>query len=143
MENGTGFRLIALGLTIQPERGVSLARVSYEGSRRVRVASTRGGLRVLNSNGEVVANLAAGSALAFEPQAEASNITRVTGKLENLSGHYVLVDEVTHIVVEVVGPGIAKEVGNRVEIFGVTDGGATPVSDASRVLRIRELPKLG
>ncbi len=86
LENGTGFRLVALGLTIQPERGVSIARVSIEGTRRVRVSSTRGGMRVLNSNGEMVANLAAGAALSFEPQAEASNITRVTGKLESLSG---------------------------------------------------------
>ncbi len=143
LENGTGFHLVALGLTIQPERGVSVARVTFDGTRRVRVVSTSGGLRVLNANGQLVANLAPGTALAFEPQAEASDITRVTGRLENVSGHYILVDEVTHIVVEVVGPGIAKEVGNRVEIFGAMDRAATPVSDASRVIRIREVRSLG
>lgn len=144
LEKGAGFRLIALGLTIQPDRGSSAALVSFDGARRVRVASTGGGLRVLNSKGQIVANLAPGSALAFEPQAQGlSEITRVTGRLENLSGHYVLVDEVTHIVVEVVGLGIAKEVGNRVEIIGAADRAATPVSDASQVIRIRELRSLG
>jgi hypothetical protein len=144
LENGTGFRVVALGLTIQPERGTSAALVTFETNRRVRVASARGGLRVLNSKGEVVANLAAGSALAFEPQVQGLNeITRVTGRLENLSGHYVLVDEVTHVVVEVVGPGIAREVGNRVEIIGAADRSATPASDASQVIRIRELRSLG
>jgi hypothetical protein len=143
LENGPGFHLVALGLTIQPDRGTSAALVSFDGTRRVRVVSSRGGLRVLNSSGQVIANLAPGTALAFEPQAVSSEITRVTGKLENLSGHYVLVDEVTHIVVEVVGPGVAKEVGNRVEIFGAADRAATPISDATQLIRVRELRSLG
>jgi hypothetical protein len=142
IEDSTGFRLVALGLTIQPGREASTGRVVVDSPRRVRVAATSGSLRVLNTNGQLVANLAPGVALAFEPQTGPATVARVTGCLENRSGRYVLTDEVTNVTVEVAGNGVAKEVGNRVEVTGAMDPTATPVSDASQLVRARELRRI-
>jgi hypothetical protein len=146
LENGTGFRLVALGLTIRPERGTSTGRVVLEGNTRVRVTAFTGSFRVLNIRGVLVANLAAGAALAFEPQAAGATSTRITGVLKQQDGHFMVTDEVTKVNVEVTGPDLAAQVGQRVEITGTMDSAATPVSGASQVIRvtqIRSLPKAG
>jgi hypothetical protein len=142
LENSTGFRLVALGLTIQPERGNSTGSVIFDSPRRVRVSAVTGSLRVLNTSGQLVANLAPGAALAFEPQQGPSNVTRVTGCLMSKAGHYLMTDEVTKVTVEVAGTGVAQEAGNKVEVTGATDPTATPASDASQLVRAREIRRV-
>jgi hypothetical protein len=138
IENAAGFKLVALSLTIQPERGASSGRVFVENGHRVRIAAARGSLRVLNSSGQLVANMAPGVAMAFEPQ-PASNMTRVTGVIQKKGDHYVLTDEITKVTVEVRSPDVAKYAGKRVEVTGAMDPGATPVSDASQVVQAKEI----
>jgi hypothetical protein len=142
LENSTGFRLVALGLTIQPDRGASTGSLIFESPRRLRVSAVTGSFRVLNTSGQLIANLAAGSALAFEPQQGPSNVARVSGCLENKSGHYLLTDEVTNVTVEIAGNGVAQEAGNKVEVTGATDPTATPASDASQLVRAREIHRI-
>jgi hypothetical protein len=57
--------------------------------------------------------------------------------------HYLLTDETTNVVVELGGPGLEKEKGNRVEVTGAMDPTATPVSDASEFIRITSVKRLG
>lgn len=135
LENGTGFRLVALGLTIQPERGSSTGRVALDGNTKVRVTALTGSFRVLNTHGMLVASLAAGSALAFEPHPMDPNATRITGVLSRQDGHFTITDEVTKVNVEVTGPGLYAQVGRRLEINGSMDPTATPVSGTSQVVR--------
>ena len=119
LENGAGFHLEALGLTIRPDRGISTGRIALLGSNRVRVAALTGGFRVLNARGALVANVAAGSALAFEPQAPAAAaVTHITGTLTQQSGHFLLTDQVTHVTVEVTGQGLQAHVGQVVQVTG-------------------------
>jgi len=141
-ENSTGFRLVALGLTIQPDRDASTGSVIFDSPRRVRVSAVTGSLRVLNTSGQLVANLAPGIALAFEPQQGPSNVSRVSGCLENKSGHYLVTDEVTNVTVEVAGSGVAQEAGNKVEITGATDPTATPAKEAAQLVRVREIRRI-
>lgn len=142
LENSTGFRLVALGLTIQPDRSASTGSVIFDGTRRVRVSAVTGSLRVLNTSGQLVANLAPGVALAFEPQQGPSNVSRVSGCLENKSGHYLVTDEVTKVRVEVAGTGVEQEAGNQVEVTGASDPTATPASSASQLVRVREIRRI-
>jgi hypothetical protein len=141
LEQGAGFRFEARGLTIQPATGTASARVALGGNVKVQVASLTGAFRVLNSRGMLVANVPQGAALEFDPQAS-SGPTRLSGCLQIKSGHFVLTDETTQVAVEVVGPGIAKEVGNRVSITGSTDASATPVSDATQFIRVTEVSRV-
>lgn len=141
LEQGAGFRFEARGLTIQPATGTASARVALGGNVKVQVASLTGAFRVLNSRGTLVANVPAGAALEFDPQAS-SGPTRLSGCLQIKSGHFVLTDETTQVTVEVAGPGIAKEVGNRVSVTGSTDASATPVSDARQFVRVTEVSRV-
>jgi hypothetical protein len=135
LENGTGFHLEALGLTIRPDRETSTGRIGLLGSKRVRVAALTGGFRVLNARGALVANVAAGSALAFEPQAPDTDVeTRVTGTLTQQNGHFLLTDQVTHVTVEITGLGLQAHVGHVIQVTGTLNTAATPVAGASQVI---------
>ena len=135
LEKGVGFHLEVLGLTIRPDRGISTGRVGLLGNNRVRVMALTGGFRVLNARGVLVANVAAGSALAFEPQAsESVAVTHITGTLTQQSGHFLLTDQVTHVTVEVTGQGLQAHVGQVVQVTGTLNAAATPVAGATQVI---------
>lgn len=140
LETTGGFRLVALGLTIQPTSAATGA-VVFDSPRRVRVSASHGSLRVLNSSGTVIANLAGGSALAFEPQAGPSNVVRVSGTLEQKSGRFLLTDEVTKVTVEVTGEDLGKWTGHKVEVTGVGDPAASPAKGASQVVHAKDVRK--
>jgi hypothetical protein len=142
LEKASGFRFEARGLTIQPETGNASARVTLTGGARVELAALSGSFRVLNARGMLVANVGAGRGLALEPQA-GDAATKLTGTLTKVGGHYLLTDETTNVTVELAGQGLAKEVGNRVEITGSMDPTATPVTDASQFVRVTALKHLG
>jgi hypothetical protein len=135
LDKTAGFRVEARGLTIQPETGNSTGRVLLAGNTRVQVAALTGSFRVLNARGMVVAKLPPGLTLAFEPQIS-SGPTKLMGRLQNKNGHYLLTDETTNVTVELFGPGLAKEVGHRIEVLGSLDPTVTPVSDASQFIRV-------
>ena len=110
LENGAGFHIEALSLTIRPDRGSSTGRIGLLGSNRVRVAALTGSFQVLNARGVLVANVAAGSALAFEPQsAAAAAVTHITGILTRQNGHFLLTDQITRVTVEVTGRGLRRK----------------------------------
>jgi hypothetical protein len=142
LEKASGFRFEARGLTIQPETGNASARVTLAGGARVELAALSGSFRVLNGRGMLVANVGAGRGLALEPQAN-DTAAKLTGTLTKVGSHYILTDETTNVTVELAGQGLAKEVGNRVEITGSMDPTATPVTDASQFIRVTSLKHLG
>lgn len=141
LEHGAGFHFEARGLTVQPATGTASARVALSSNVKVQVASLTGAFRVLNSRGMLVANLLAGAALEFDPQVP-SGPTRLSGCLQVKSGHFVVTDETTQVTVEVSGPGVRDEVGNRVTIAGNVDPSATPVNDASQLIRVTEVSRV-
>lgn len=135
LENGTGFYLEALGLVIRPDREISTGQVGLLNRNRVRVAALTGSFRVLNARGLLVANVAAGAALAFEPVLPASaTAASVTGALTQRSGHFLLTDQVTRVVVEVTGQGLVPHVGRTVQVTGTLNAGVQPVAGASEVI---------
>jgi hypothetical protein len=142
LEKAEGFRFEARGLTIQPETGNASARVALTGGARVELAALTGSFRVLNSRGLLVANVASGHALTLEPQGT-DTASKLTGTLRQVGGHYLLTDETTNVTVELAGAGLSKEVGSRIEITGQMDPTATPVTDASQVIRVSALKHLG
>lgn len=137
LENGVGFYLEALSLTIRPDRGTSTGRIGLLGGNRVRVAALTGSFRVLSARGVLVANVAAGSAMAFEPQSPAAAaVTHIAGILTRQSGHFLLTDQVTRVTVEVTGKGLAAHVGQVVEVTGTLNTAATPAAGASQVIAV-------
>ncbi len=138
IDKADGFRVEARGLTIRPDTGGSTARVSLSGNTRVQVAALTGSFRVLNSRGMVVAKIPSGKTLALDPQS-VMGPTRLTGRLVNRSGHFLVTDETTNVTMEVRGTGLAKETGRRVEVTGSAAPAATPASDATQVILVAQL----
>ena len=135
LENGVGFHLEALGLTIRPDRGISTGRIGLLGSNRLSVAALTGSFRVLNARGVLVANVAAGSALAFEPQPSAdAAMTHIRGTLNQQNGRFLLTDQVTRVTVEVTGHRLAPYVGQVVGVTGALNVAATSAAIASQVI---------
>jgi hypothetical protein len=142
LEKGAAYRLEARGLSIHPETAASTARVSIAAGSRVQVAALTGSFRVRNSRGLLVASIATGTALEFDPQAAAQAASKLSGCLQKKAGRYVLTDEITNVTVELAGDGLEKEVGNRVEISGSLDPTATPSPEASQVIRVNAVRRM-
>jgi hypothetical protein len=67
----------------------------------------------------------------------------VSGRLVAKSGHYILTDETTNVTFEITGPGLKKQDMQRVELTGYLDPTATPVSEATQVIRLTGMNRLG
>ncbi len=141
IEKAQGLNLEARGLVIQPETGTASARIALAGAAKVDVYPIAGSFRVLNSRGVLIANLNVGRTMEFEPQAPNAP-SKLTGCLVYKGGHYTLTDETTGVVVELSGPQLDKEKGNRVEVTGGMDPAANPVSDASQLIRVTRVNRL-
>jgi len=138
----SAFRLeVPDGLVIRPETAEASAQVTLGNGAEVTVAALAGSWDAWNRRGVLVAKVAAGRVLEFEPQAS-STPSRVTGCLTKRSGHFLLTDETTNVMVEVTGEGLQKEQGNRVEITGAQDPAATPAPDASELIRVTGVKRI-
>lgn len=142
IQRAAGFRVEARGLTVRTESGAGSARVALAGGAHVQVAALTGSVRVQNTQGLLVAAIRPGHALEFAFQASGEQ-WKLTGCLRTVAGHYLVTDEVTSVIVEVAGSGLAKESGNRVEVTGAADSAATPASGASQYIRVSGLKRMG
>ena len=139
IENVVGFHLEALGLTVR-SGGSSSGRIGMEGTTRLRVSALTGTFRVWNARGVLVANVAPGSAVAFEPQpTAAAAATKITGTLTEQRGHFMLTDRVTRVTVEVTGQRLAAYVGQVVGVTGALDVAAKSVANASQVIAANQV----
>jgi hypothetical protein len=145
LEKGLGelaakkYRIEARSLTIETNESTSLARVSLAGSKDVLVTAMNGPVRVYNELGLLVANVRAGVAMSFQPQAASPTSSERTGclmrsKLE--PSKFILVDEVADITVELRGEGLAEQVGNRIKVKGSAFRSEVPVAGASQVILV-------
>jgi hypothetical protein len=116
-------RVEARGLSIAAAEAGSQGRVAVHGNNLVQVASAKGVLRVYNAAGIPVANVRAGTALDFDPQT-GSSATNVSGCLMKKDGKWVVYDEVSQALYELLGTGFDKEWGNRVEVSGTARSGS-------------------
>jgi hypothetical protein len=124
------FGLEARTLRIIPADSRTVAHVSMIGANRVHVSALAGNLQVANSRGVIVAALAAGHALEFEPQAGASAPSRLTGCVVSKDGRFFLTDETSNVTVELRGAGLAQQAGSKIEITGSQLPGVAPAEPA-------------
>jgi hypothetical protein len=146
IENVVGFHLEALGLVVRP--GVrpgsasSSGWIALEGTTRLRVSALTGTFRVWNARGVLVANVAPGSALAFEPQPAAAATTQITGTLTEQRGHFMLTDRVTRVTVEITGQRLAGYVGQVIGVTGAMNVAATSLANAPQVIAASDVQSI-
>lgn len=141
VESGTPFSVEARGLQVVSGAGRTAARVSLEGENFVQIAAVLGNLRVMDSNGILLAALPAGRALGFDTQASgASAPTTVVGEVSKEDGLYYVTDETTGVKFEVQGENLEGLVGQRVSVTGTIVPSST--AGAAQILQVTGVEKL-
>lgn len=139
------YGLEARGLRATPTAAHAWARIGFDERNRVLVAAVRGPVEVRNAAGLLLANLEEGRTLVFDPQGQqpgAAAPVKISGLVQHRDGHYLLIDEVSNVTFEVLGGGVEREVGNRVELSGVIDPTAKPFPPATQVVRVTKSVRL-
>ncbi len=140
VENGAGFRIEARSLQIQPERN---AYVALSGANRVLVAASSAPVRVTTAEGVLLASLAPGTSLEFEPQAAGAVAPfTVTGCLVKADGRFLLTDRLANVTLEVRGPNLNDHAGFQVELTGTGLKGVQPARGAGEVMQAAKVRRL-
>ncbi len=142
LESSAAYPVEARSLKVYAAAPHSVARLQLARDNQVLVAAVTGAVQVANASGVVVANLAAGRALSFDPQAGAAGPAKVSGCLLSKDGKLIVVDQTTNVTVEVQGPGLGQEVGNRVEITGAADAAQPSVAGASQLINVKDVKRI-
>jgi len=130
------------GMTVKPASGDSAARVAVMDGNVLQVAATRGLFRVYSTQGVLMANVKAGMALSFAPQA-GSSATTATGCLLKKDNKFVLFDETTQMLFELQGSGYDAEWGNRLEVNGTARATGQPGAGTSQTLVVSNFRRVG
>jgi hypothetical protein len=139
----SGYSIEALGIRTAPDSPNSRLVVTYSSPTRIQVSALTGSARVSGANGVLVAEVPAGTALEFEPQAAgATTPSKLAGLVETKDGVIVLTDEVTHVTYTLIGPDLDQFVGKRVEITGTIDAGAQTAASSVQVIHVLSIEEL-
>ncbi len=112
------------------------ARIRVGLSDHVDVSSYAGTVLVSGTSGLELASITAGRSMSFSMQTpQAGTVTRA-GCLVYKNGHFLLQDQSTQEVVELNGPDLASNVGNRVEITGSVATAKPTITPATALLNI-------
>ena len=133
------FALDARSLKIVTEGAGAAARVKLDGRDNVVVGALRGSVKVLNSNGILIASLRPGTTLSFLPKAAAADISEISGCLVWKEGKYIVVDSNGQATI-VEGTGLDKLSGNPVKVTGTATGKPT---DALPTVKIATITQTG
>jgi hypothetical protein len=136
LQASSEYRIEARTLRIAPADPNAIARVLIEGDHKIRVEAVNGPVKVFNHAGHLVANVNAGLALSFEPQAAQEDSFQVEGCLLKKQDKFILVDQVSNQVVELRGSDVSQHVCNRVKVAGTAIRNATPIAGASQVIQV-------
>ncbi len=141
-----GARVESRSLSIVAAEPGSVGRVALHDTNFVQVASAHGSFRVYNSAGILVANVGAGTALDFLPQAGGGgSASTVSGCLLKKNNRFGVYDQVSQMFFEVQGAGInfEGEWGNRVEVTGTARAAGQPGAGATQIIQVTKLTRTG
>lgn len=115
----------------------SAANIAAATPGRFEVATLAGDVQVTGRQGLLLAMVAPGNALSFEPQAAAgTSSTKLSGVLTKKDGHYLLTDATAGITVELQGAGLEGAVGKCVDVTGSVEAGAQAAAGAAQVVAV-------
>jgi hypothetical protein len=132
ISGANNYEVDAGGFSIQPASRDSRVRVGWAADGKLEVASLAGSARVMNGAGFLLASLSAGKSMSFAMQV-AGAVTRI-GCLLYKDGRYLIQDQNTQQVLEVTGPNLASNVGNRVNATGTLSSARPALTIATGVL---------
>jgi hypothetical protein len=147
VRNAEGRVVDARTLQVSSAGKDSVLQIEMSRPGHVVVAARIGAAEVRTASGLLVARVAAGTALDFDPQSSQSSSAappvKMTGCLVNQGGVYLLTDQTSRTTIELQGSGLARYNGNRIEVTGSVVPNLTPVGGADQVVLASNVKSLG
>jgi len=129
------YEIEAGGLAIRSASGTGRVRVGWSAGGEIEVSALSGSARVANAGtGVVLASIPAGRRMNFAMQAGAAGTVTRTGCLLYKDGHFLMQDQNTQEVVELLGQNLAANLGNRVTVTGTASNARPTLNIATSVL---------
>ena len=129
------YEIEAGGLAIRSASGTGRLRVGWSAGGEIEVSALTGSARVAKAGtGVVLASIPAGRRMNFAMQAGAAGTVTRTGCLLYKDGHFLIQDQNTQEVVELLGQNLAANLGNRVTVTGTASSVRPTLSIATSVL---------
>jgi hypothetical protein len=129
------YEIEAGGLAIRSASGAGRLRVGWSERGEIEVSALSGSARVANAGtGVVLASIPAGRRMNFAMQAGAAGTVTRTGCLLYKDGHFLMQDQNTQEVVELLGQNLAANLGNRVTVTGTASNARPTLNIATSVL---------
>ncbi|MBM3812285.1 MAG: hypothetical protein FJW20_11710 [Acidimicrobiia bacterium] len=133
----------ARSLQVKPGSQDARARVALHGANLVQVAASQGAFRVYNASGVLVSNVAAGLALDFEPQDQGpAPPSSAIGCLLKRGDKFIIYDNATRLVVELLGSNLEREWGNRVQANGTARASGQPGAGSTQLLYVTSITRI-
>ena len=131
------YEIEAGGLAIRSASGTGRLRVGWSAGGEIEVSSLSGSARVANAGtGLVLASIPAGRRMNFAMQACAAGTVTRTGCLLYKDGRFLLQDQNTQEVVELLGQSLAANLANRVTVTGTASSAKPTLNIATSVLNV-------
>jgi hypothetical protein len=131
------YEIEAGGLAIRSVSGTGRVRVGWNAGGEIEVSALSGSARVANAGtGLVLASIPAGRRMNFAMQAGAAGTVTRTGCLLYKDGHFLMQDQNTQEVVELLGQNLAANLANRATVTGTASGARPTLSIATSVLNV-------
>ena len=125
---------LTLRVTAGPK---AITRVRLDGSNAILVSAFNGPVRVSNAAGVLVATVAPGRNLRFQPDAAEPDSFEVSGCLLRKDGRLIVVDGISNQIFEVRGAAdLTGKLGNRVTVKGREVPGAQPMEGAVHFIAV-------
>jgi hypothetical protein len=129
------YEIEAGGLAIRSANGTGRLRVGWSNDGQIEVAALMGSARVASAGtGVVLASIPAGRRMNFAMQAGAAGTVTRTGCLLYKDGHFLMQDQTTQEVIELLGQNLAANLGNRVTVTGTGSSARPTLPAATSVL---------
>jgi hypothetical protein len=134
------YEIEAGGLTIRSGRGTGRFLVGWNAGGEIEVSALSGSARVANAGTRLVlASIPAGRRMNFAMQAGAAGTVTRTGCLLYKDGHFLMQDQNTQEVIELLGQNLAANLANRVTVTGTASSAKPTLTIATSVLNVTNL----
>lgn len=131
------YEIEAGGLAIRSVSGPGRLRVGWSPGGQIEVSALAGSARVTSAGtGAVLASIPAGRRMNFAMQAAAGGMITRTGCLLYKDGHFLMQDQNTQEVVELLGPNLAENLGNRVTVTGTASSARPTLNIATSLVNV-------
>jgi hypothetical protein len=134
------YEIQAGGLAIRSASGTGRLLVGWSTGGQIVVSALSGSARVANAGtGLVLASIPAGRRMNFAMQAGAAGTVTRTGCLLYKDGRFLMQDQNTQEVVELLGQNLAPNLANRVTVTGTPSSARPTLNIATSVLNVTNI----